>query len=255
MKANRPNFHPFTLTLVGLQILALSFLGRIAGCTLAIGAMLALAVWGGVIRELIRRLLPRALPLAVFVFVLQALLTSDGSSPLFKLYGVTMTMGGLFRAQVYMARIVLLLGVVQLFSIMGDWPTFGFALLEAGLPVVPTFIFISSVRLIPEARLRFKRVMDAQRCRGILVSGSALHRLKLLPSLLVPVTLGAMAEAAARSVALEARGFSAGRGRITLYREVPDTACQRRLRRVLVATIALTGAADILIWLGSGARI
>jgi len=248
MQHNTACLHPFTLGSVCLQALAFSLIGDIFGCLLGLMLILGLAAWSGITWEWITRLLKSALPLTIFVFLLQAVLSSEGSSGLFKLGELLVTEEGLFRASVYTARIFLLLGVVLVFSRLSNWFDLGAAFLDAGLPLVPTYILISSATMIPEMQIRFKRVIDAQRCRGVEVSGSLLARARKLPSFLLPVLLGALFQAASRSIALEARGFSVRERRVTPYRELPDSAGQRFLRRAFLATFSLTVAASLLVW-------
>ena len=255
MNSVRLSLHPFSVVLVALQILTLSFFGKVTGPLLGFAIVLGLAIYAGAVQELMGKLLVAAFPLCFFVFLLQALLSSDGTRPLFALGHFTVTAGGLLRAEAYAARIFLLLAVVVLVSKLLDWQGLGYALLQSGVPLVPAFIFMASLSLVPEIQLRFRRVVEAQQCRGIEISGSVLKRLKLLPSLLLPVTLGALSEAAARSVALEARGFSVRSNRIAVYRQLPDSTSQVWLRRVLLVTLPLTAAAEILLWLCSSARI
>jgi energy-coupling factor transport system permease protein len=85
-------------------------------------------------------------------------------------------------------------------------------------------------------------IADSQRARGLDTQGSIWRRVRGIVPLAAPMISGALSEVEERTMALEARAFSAPARRATL-RPMPDEGAERLLRWLLGgATLVLIAA-------------
>jgi energy-coupling factor transport system permease protein len=95
------------------------------------------------------------------------------------------------------------------------------------------FVVGSALGAIPRTVERAREVVDAQRSRGLDTEGRLWRRVRGLVPLIGPVLFGALAEVEERTMALEARAFTAS-GRRTILRALPDSRRQRAARWLLL---------------------
>ena len=101
------------------------------------------------------------------------------------------------------------------------------------------FVVGAAVQLVPLTIERAGEILDAQRARGMDTEGHFWRRARGVLPLAAPVVFGALTEVEERTMALEARAFSAP-GRQTLLRIPADTGADRFLRwAALLALLAL----------------
>jgi energy-coupling factor transport system permease protein len=115
-------------------------------------------------------------------------------------------------------------------------------MVAAGWPVTAAFLFSATLRAVPVLRERARRIVDAQRCRGLATRGSPLRRLRALRALALPLVLSALHEVDERALALETRGLTTGARRTPLAPPL-DPPIQRGLRWLL-----LVGCLLALVW-------
>jgi energy-coupling factor transport system permease protein len=109
------------------------------------------------------------------------------------------------------------------------------SLVAAGLPFAAAFVFSAAMQFVPVIGRKARRVVEAQRSRGIpLEPGRA--ALRHWPAFLAPLLIQAFTLADELAEAMEARGFS--RPGRTFYRDY---------RLGPVDWMALTGAAGMLV--------
>jgi energy-coupling factor transport system permease protein len=93
--------------------------------------------------------------------------------------------------------------------------------------------------MVPRMIDRAKEITDAQRARGLDTQGRIWHRVRGVVPLAGPLVLGALTEVEERTMALEARAFTAP-GKRTVLRILPDSGAQRGVRWVVgVGTVVL----------------
>ncbi len=80
-------------------------------------------------------------------------------------------------------------------------------LVDRGVPPALAYGLVATVRFVPETRARAQRIIAAQQTRGLALNGNPVRRIRALGVLVRPLLLSALAEAEARSVTLELRGF------------------------------------------------
>jgi energy-coupling factor transport system permease protein len=110
------------------------------------------------------------------------------------------------------------------------------------------FVVGSALSAVPRTVERAREVVDAQRARGLDTQGGPWRRFRGLVPLIGPVLFGALAEVEERSMALEARAFTAP-GRRAVLRALPDSLWQRAARWLLLIG-AVLAVAVTLAWPG-----
>ena len=105
------------------------------------------------------------------------------------------------------------------------------------------FVIGAAIRTVPRMIERASEIVDAQRARGLDTEGPRWRRIKGVVPLTGPMILSALIEVEERTMALEARAFSAPGPRTTL-RHLPDEPSQRVLRWALggLVLVAIVGS-------------
>jgi energy-coupling factor transport system permease protein len=111
------------------------------------------------------------------------------------------------------------------------------ALAQRGLPAWAVYVVVASLEAVPQARRRAQEVLDAQRCRGLSVSGGVLRRARVLTSLAGPLLVSMVTESEERALALDARGFVANRRRGALT-PITDHPGERAFRSIVWLSLA-----------------
>lgn len=107
------------------------------------------------------------------------------------------------------------------------------AMVAAGWSVSLAYVFAGTLSAVPLFRERARRIVDAQRCRGLPSTGGVPARLRALRALALPLILSALHEVDERALALETRGLVPG-ARRTAIAPPPDSVTERAVRRALV---------------------
>ncbi|MBI4831452.1 MAG: energy-coupling factor transporter transmembrane protein EcfT, partial [Candidatus Lindowbacteria bacterium] len=106
-------------------------------------------------------------------------------------------------------------GIVFLAATRNEEITIG--LVRMGVPYVMCFAFSTALRLVPTFAQTGSTVVEAQKSRGLeLESGGLWKRMKSYVPLMTPIFLVSIRNANLMAMALEARGFAAGKKR-TFY--------------------------------------
>jgi energy-coupling factor transport system permease protein len=101
------------------------------------------------------------------------------------------------------------------------------------------FVIGAAIQTVPRTVARAAEIVDAQRARGLDTEGRFWRRARGVVPLAAPVIFGALTDVEERTMALEARAFSAP-GRRTTIRVPVDRAIERLFRWALV--LAVLGA-------------
>ena len=172
------------------------------------------------LKSILRGMKPLVMIL-IFTGVLNLFFTQDGEV-LVKFWVVTVTSGGLSRALMMMARILMLISGTFLLT----YTTSPIALtdgLEAlmnplkkvGVPVHElSMMMCIALRFIPTLIEETDKIMSAQKARGAdFESGSLTDRAKALIPILVPLFISAFRRADELATAMECRCYQGGEGR------------------------------------------
>lgn len=120
---------------------------------------------------------------------------------------LALTTGGLHASAVIAARLVLLAGVAAWFAVTTEAEQFEAALVRLGVPWSFAFLLSLTLRLVPEIRDRFRAIDEAQRSRGLVVSGGPFARARARIPVLVPLLVSVIRYGYDLSEALVVRDF------------------------------------------------
>ncbi len=212
--------HPFTLLTLAAALPTLAWLlPAPAGAWGTAAVAFGLAAAAGVRRVLVPAVVTAA-PFWLFLFVLHDLPT-------------TLAIG--LRITTMVAGFVWLAAVLAPDRLVE-------AMVARGWSVTVAYVFAATLSAVPLFRARARRIVEAQRCRGLSPRGSVAKRLRALRALALPLLLSALHEVDERALALETRGLRSGARRTPLA-PPPDPALERAARwaLLLVCIAALVG--------------
>ncbi len=99
-------------------------------------------------------------------------------------------------------------GSILLFFETTDLEDFMISLQKAGMSHVGSFIFLSTLQMIPQFAKKSKVIMQAQRARGIETEGNLLVRMKAFFPMLTPLIISSITDIEDKVITMEARAFS-----------------------------------------------
>ena len=201
----------------------------------------AIALIAGVSRSL-RRFVLATIPIVASILLVNAFLYPGATDVLFRVGPFAATGTGVTVALQAVLRVVAFALSVAVFSLTTATDDFLADLERRGIGRRLTFVIGSAIRTIPAMGSRAVEIVEAQRARGLDTEGSIRRRLRGIVPLAGPMVFGSLAEVEERTVALEARAFSAPVRR-TVMRTLPDGSRQRALRWLVgIGSIAAVGA-------------
>lgn len=186
--------HPLTALTFGATVAVLAFVlrgpwGPVAVLAVALGAAFAERVPG-----VLKPAALLALPFWIFLLIIHGVLRSDMAT--------AVTLGA--RISAILVGFLVVLSAVPPSRLVE-------ALVAKRVPFSAAFLLAATLQAVPRLRERAVAVLEAQRCRGLALRGSLVHRARAIVPLTVPLVLGALGEVDERALALEARGAGAGR--------------------------------------------
>lgn len=198
------------------------------GPLVTLAVLLAIALAAGLGRAL-RPYLLATLPLVVSIVLVNTFFYPGATDTIVTLGPFSATWTGLAEALQATARVVafaLSVALLALTTAVGDLLD---DLEHRGAGRRTVFVIGSAVQTVPRMIERAGEIVDAQRARGLDTEGSPWRRARGLVPLAAPMVLSALSEVEERTMALEARAFSAP-GRRTALRVLPDRPAERALR-------------------------
>jgi energy-coupling factor transport system permease protein len=203
-------------------------------------AMLALVAYAGAFRRYLPYLLATA-PLLISIILINTFLY-PANDVAFTVGPLSATSSGLTAAGQATLRVLAFATSVALFALTTRTDELVDDLERRGLGRRASFVISTAIGTVPRMVERAREIVEAQRARGLDTQGGVRARLRGLLPLAGPLVLGALTEVEQRTMALEARAFSAP-GRRTVLRPYPDSGLQRVLRwSLVVLTIVLLTA-------------
>jgi len=231
--------NPATKLVIALCTAALAFVLR--GW---LAPILALVVVGATVgrAQLGRAFLPfvlATLPLLVSIVLINTFLYPGATDTLFVVGPFRATGIGLTVAGQASLRILAFALSVAVFALTTPTDDLLADLERRGLGRRASFVVGAAIQTIPRLAARAGEVADSQRARGLDTQGSPWRRIRGIVPLAGPMISGALSEVEERTMALEARAFSAPARRATL-RPMPDDQAQRVGRWLFgLATVVL----------------
>jgi energy-coupling factor transport system permease protein len=198
--------------------------------------VLAAVVLSGALAGVLRRMALFALatiPLVVSILLVNTFLYPNARDAIVTVGPLSPTWTGATAALQATMRVVAFGMSAAVFALTTPIDDLLTELERRGLGRRGAFVVGSALGAIPRMVERAREVVDAQRARGLDTEGGPWRRFKGLVPLLGPVILGALGEVEERTMALEARAFTAP-GRRTLLRRLPDSRRQQLARWLLL---------------------
>jgi energy-coupling factor transport system permease protein len=193
-----------------------------------------------------RRMLPFVLatiPLVASIILVNTFLFPGATDVIVRVGPLAPTWSGLTAALQATLRVAAFALSVAAFSLTTPTDDLLSDLELRGLGRRGVFVIGAAIATVPRMIERAAEIVDAQRARGLDTQGSPLRRARGIVPLAGPMISSALSEVEERTMALEARAFSAP-GRRTVLRHLPDTARQRALRwgLAVVSVAAVVGS-------------
>ena len=184
------------------------------------------------------------LPLVISIMLINTFLFPGADDPIGSVGPFTATWTGLIAATQAALRVVAFALSVAVFSLTTATDDLLTDLERRGLGRRGAFVISAAARTIPRMLERASEIVDAQRARGLDTQGAPLRRIRGVLPLAGPMISSALGDVEERTLALEARAFSAPGGR-TMIRSLPDSLFQRLLRWAAAIGVAAVVAATL----------
>ena len=199
------------------------------------------AVVAGVTRQM-RTFVLATIPLIASILLVNIFFFPGARDVIFRVGPISATWSGLGEALQASLRVVAFALSVAVFSLTTATDDLLVDLERRGVGRRGVFVIGSAIRTVPRMAERAGEIVESQRARAMDTEGSWWRRIRGILPLAGPMILSALTEVEERTMALEARAFSA-RGRRTTLRPIPDSSAQRIVRWVAaLGAIALVAA-------------
>lgn len=203
-------------------------------CVLAV--VTATAIGSRVARDTVRISLA-AVPLVVSILAVNLFLLPGATDPILRAGPLAPTWSGLWFGLATSLRLLAFSAAITVAYLTTPMDDLLADLSRRGLGRRAVFVVGAGFGMVPRTLERAGEIMDAQRARGVDTEGHIWRRFRGIVPVAGPLVLGALTEVEERTMALEARGFTAP-GRRTLLRVPADSGRQRLLRWAAAATLA-----------------
>lgn len=229
--------HPFTAGSVALALIGMALLVRSPSqAAMLYGITIVVAVVTGASTG-VRRGLIAVLPIWVLLFLLQGIL---GDAPRVAApWGGTLSQSGLRWALSQGSRLAVIATASLAFASGFDPHRFLQAAIARRWPFGAAFLLVATLDAAERLGEQSRRLREAQRTRGVRVTGSIGTRARALPALLFPLLLASLTEADDRALALETRGLMI-RGPRTPIDPPRDSVIDRLIRWLALACVLAT---------------
>jgi energy-coupling factor transport system permease protein len=211
--------------------------------------MLTLVLYAGMARRYLPYLLATS-PILLSIILINTFLY-PANDVAFTLGPLVATASGLTAAGQATLRVLAFATSVALFALTTRTDELVDDLERRGLGRRAAFVVSTAIGTVPRMVERAREIVEAQRARGLDTQGGVRGRVRGLLPLAGPLVLGALTEVEQRTMALEARAFSAP-GHRTVLRPYPDSALQRALRwglTLLTIVLLVAEVGGMLGWL------
>jgi energy-coupling factor transport system permease protein len=178
-----------------------------------------------------------ASPLVASILIVNLFLLPGAGDPILRAEPVAPTWSGLWFGLLTSARLLAFSSALAQAYVTTPLDDLLAEMSRRGLGRRGVFVVGAAVGTVPRTVERVGEIMDAQRARGMDTEGRIWRRARGLVPLAAPVVFGALTEVEERTMALEARAFTAP-GRQTLLRVPRDGAADRVLRWAALLSLA-----------------
>lgn len=155
-----------------------------------------------------KRIITVLLVMFAFMFLLKGLF--DPSTEILWVIGpLKFKKAGVEGALGLTSDILVFASTLLLFFETTDLEDFMISLQKIGMSHMQSFIFLSTLQMIPEFFKKSKIIMQAQRARGIETEGNVFVRVKAFFPTLTPLIISSISDIEEKVITMEARAFSA----------------------------------------------
>jgi len=201
-----------------------------------------LAMLAGCFREFVSVYWKIFVLFGIFLFLVKAAFSS-GETVLFQIWNICITKESIITGLNSISVVLAFSGAVVLFSKITPVYQLTYALEQKGLSHESSFIILSSFQTIIDLGNSAKTIMDSQKARGIETEGNLLQRGKSYIPVMGPLVLNAISSTEEKSIAMDARAFSAP-NKHTFLRELPVISNKEKLF-IIILDLFLGG---VIIW-------
>ncbi len=194
--------------------------------------VLATVIATAAIARIGRSIVPFALaviPLVASILLINTFLFPGATDVIVRIGPLSPTWTGLEAALQATLRVAAFALSVAVFALTTPTDDLLADLERRGLGRRGIFVIGAAIGMIPRIAERAVEITDSQRARGLETQGSPWRRVRGVVPLAGPLIISALSEVEERTMALEARAFSAP-GRRTTLRPLPDSTTQRIVR-------------------------
>ena len=197
--------HPLTKLILSLFFLVLAAtLPSLPWLLTAFVLLLPLAIWGGLLRPLLKSSLAVIIPFVISLSIIQGFFT-PGETQLFKLGDFVFTLEGWLAGLKVASQLLLAISGALLMMLSTRPDQLMLALTNAGLPGSLAYIVLTAIQIFPRFQERAQVILEAQQARGLEINVNIFKRIRLLVPLLGPLVLSSIVDVEERAMALEAR--------------------------------------------------
>jgi energy-coupling factor transport system permease protein len=194
--------------------------------------VLAMVVATAAVARIGRSMVPFTLaviPLVASILLINTFLFPGATDVIVRIGPLSPTWSGLEAALQATLRVAAFALSVAVFALTTPTDDLLADLERRGLGRRGIFVIGAAIGMIPRMAERAAEITDSQRARGLDTEGSPRRRVRGVVPLAGPLIISALSEVEERTMALEARAFSAP-GRRTTLRVLPDSGNQRIVR-------------------------
>lgn len=163
----------------------------------------------------------------VFLFLVKAAF-SPGKEVIFQLWGICVTHESIISGLNIVSLVLAFSGSFILFVKVTPMEDFTYMLEQKGVSHMVSFVILSSFQTIIDLGQNAQIILESQKARGIETEGNVFQRAKAFIPVIGPLILNAIAGTEEKSIAMDARAFSAPVEH-TFLSELPKTGAKEKL--------------------------
>ncbi|XCP84391.1 energy-coupling factor transporter transmembrane component T [Roseburia hominis] len=203
-----------------------------------VGVFIILSVLAGCFKSFFSMYWKVLLLFGVFLFLVKSAF-SPGEHVLFQIWGICVTTESIQSGLQIVSLVLAFSGAFILFVKTTPMEDFTYALEKKGVSHMVSFVILSSFQTITDLGQSAQVIMESQKARGIETEGNVFQRAKAYIPVMGPLILNAISSTEEKSIAMDARAFSAPVEH-TFLSELPEVGTGEKIL-VAVFDIAFIG--------------
>lgn len=201
-----------------------------------------LALVDGKLLSYLKKIAISLVSLILFIFLFKIILDQTSQPVLWDAGFFKITEKAVLDGLNQSSLIVVLVSTILLFFETTDMEELMLALQKLNMSHMVSYIFLSTMQLIPDMTKKSKVIMQAQQARGIETEGSLMRRIKAFFPSLGPLIISSIADVEDRAVTLEVRGFSSSKKKTALK------VMKKKPLDKVIESILVVATVGIIVW-------